>query len=80
MTYRLRVSHDCGIHYEEEARSENPEDFAPRIAECERDWLRWVIEDDRDNITHISGIHRGILDALHTANPGGEGRVPSERK
>lgn len=69
MTYRLMVSHDCGNNYYEEARSENPADFSGRIAECERAYLRWVIEDDNENITRISSIHQGIIDLLHAVNP-----------
>ncbi|MFA5187639.1 MAG: hypothetical protein WC551_14255 [Patescibacteria group bacterium] len=68
MMHKMMISEDCGINYYEAARSENPEDFAAKIQECERDMLRWVIEDERGDITHASSIHLGIMHALHTAN------------
>lgn len=59
--YRLMVSYDCGCSYHESMRSTNSEDFVKRIEECERDVLRWCIETEQGDITHVSSIHRNII-------------------
>ena len=71
--YVLMVSHDCGMNYRPEMKSEKIEDFEQKCKELNENWLRWVIEDEKGNMdmNHTCSIHNDILDTIQSVNGGG---------
>lgn len=61
--YKLMVSYDCGIHYECAGESENLDDFQAKTDEFDKQYLRWVIEDDGE-LQEVSAIHKNIVNTM----------------
>jgi len=60
--YRLMISHDCGMSYSCEKKSENVDDFKEDCKKLDEQMLRWCIEEDgKLDMNHTCLIHKSIL-------------------
>jgi len=59
--FKLMVSEDCGVHYTCRASTGDWEALVKPAKLCDKEGLRWVIEDSVGTIVSLSRIHSGIL-------------------
>jgi len=63
------VSWDCGMSYQMESESLNPDDFKARTEELDKQMIRWTIEDEAGQChDKLCKIHKSILAFMLHAN------------
>lgn len=62
--YSLMASYDCGANYLSIQEAGSVEELRTNIEKCDKEGLRWCIEDDSGEIHDISPVHKKIVLAL----------------
>lgn len=70
MKYKLMVSYDAGGSYSFKETSNDIEKLKKMGEELDKEWLRWVIEDEQGEIMEFSLIHKQIVDTMEKINQG----------
>ena len=71
MKMKLMVSYDAGCSYQQDMETNEEEDYnkmATRAMQLDKEWLRWVIEDDSGEYIAVSRIHRKLLAMIDALN------------
>ena len=68
MIYKLRVSRDCGCTYFTEDSGQDLGWLVEQGKGFDGEGLRWVVEDEAENIIEVSAIHKSIITFMESVN------------